>query len=247
MKIALIDDEKECLDKLTELCHSFGIYHNCQMEIVSFTNGEDFLNAFNNNRFSVVFMDIYMNGIDGIDVAMKMRKQDSKCILIFLTSSMEFMPDAFSCHAFEYITKPFSSERIASVLADVLKVLPSQSKYIEVLSDRKTVQIFLDDIVSVVTDAHYLQITLTNGMTLRSRMTMREFIEKTGKDVRFITVNKGIAINADYILDFENKCCILEGGTSFPVRVRDYLKIEQAVQDYHFNKIRSSQRHGKEH
>lgn len=247
MKIALVDDDKECLDEMARLCHDFGRRCRLQIETVLFTSGEAFLRAFGSSRFSVIFMDIYMEGMDGIAAAVKIREQDSGCVLVFLTSSREFMPDAFSCHAFEYITKPFSPQRISKVLADALKVLPPLQKYIEVLSGRKTVRLFLDSITSVITDAHYLNIVLTDGEKLRCRMTMPEFTELTGKDTRFILINKGIAVNADYILDFEDNCCIMENGARFPIRVRNHLKIEQAALDYNFSKIRSRQRHGQEH
>ena len=55
------------------------------------------------------------------------------------------------------------------------------------------------------------------------------------------TINKGIVVNADYILTFEDNCCIMENGIQFPVRVRDFLKIEQTVRKYHFMKIRERQ------
>lgn len=60
-----------------------------------------------------------MKHLSGVDTAKRMRADDSGCILVFLTSSMDFMPDAFSCHAFEYIVKPFTEERIFQVLEDV--------------------------------------------------------------------------------------------------------------------------------
>ena len=243
MKIALVDNEQKCLDEMAELIRDFGARRCCQMEIVPFLNGEAFLEAFKNGDFSAVFMDIYMDGIDGVAAALKMRSLDNKCVLVFLTSSMDFMPDAFSCHAFEYITKPFSPQRIFRVLTDILGVLPPPQKYIEVISDRKTVQIFLDEVASVATDAHYLDIVLTDGGKLRCRMTMTEFLDLTGRDARFLPVNKGITINADYILEFGDNCCILENGAQFPIRVRDRLKIEQAARDYNFRKIRERQAH----
>ena len=246
LKIALVDDEQEYLDEMTRLCRDFGERCGCQIETVPFTTGETFLNAFSDGGFSVVFMDIYMEGIDGIAAALKMREQDNRCILVFLTSSTEFMPDAFSCHAFEYITKPFSLQRVESVLQDVLKVLPPAQKYIKVSSERKTVRVFLDQIASVVTSAHYLNISLTDGKSLRCRMTMPAFMRLTEEDDRFITINKGIAVNADYVHDFDGNSCILENGMKLPIRVRNRLKIVQALQDHHFNKIRSRQRHGKE-
>ena len=245
MKIALVDDEQECLDEMAQLCSDFGVQHHCQMETISFTSGEAFLNAFENGGFSVVFMDIYMSGMDGVAAAQKMRNLDSRCILVFLTSTTEFMPDAFSCHAFEYITKPFSPQRVQKILTDILEVLPSSSQYIEVVCSRKTIQVSIDKIISVTTDAHYLDIGLSDGEKLRCRMTMREFMGRIEVDTRFILVNKGITVNADYILAFEDNCCILENGVQYPIRVRDRLKIEQAARDYNFEKIRSRQRYGR--
>lgn len=247
MKIALVDDEQKYLDEMAELIHDFGAEHHCRLETVPFLNGETFLDAFEkgslsaNSSFSAVFMDIYMDGMDGIAAALKMRNMDRRCVLVFLTSSMDFMPDAFSCHAFEYITKPFSPQRIFQVLTDILDVLPPLQKYIDVVSNRKTVRVYLDEITSAVTDAHYLDITLSNGEKLHCRMTMSEFVELTGSDSRFLPVNKGITVNAEYILEFEDNCCVMESGTKFPIRVRERLKIEQAARDYHFGKMRERQ------
>lgn len=243
MKIALVDDEQKCLDEMAQICRDFSTQHCCKIETVPFLSGESFLEAFEEGSFSAVFMDIYMDSMDGVAAALKMRSLDNRCVLVFLTSSMDFMPDAFSCHAFEYITKPFSLQRIFKVLTDILEVLPPLHKYIEVTSDRKTMQVFLDEVVSVSTDAHYLNISLTDGKKLHCRMTMAEFTELTDGDSRFLPVNKGITVNAEYILEFEDNCCVLENGTKFPIRVRDRLKIEQAARDYHFGKIRERQAH----
>lgn len=247
MKIALVDDKQEYLDEMAELVRDFGTQRCCQMETVPFLNAEAFLEAFEDGGFSAVFMDIYMDGMDGVAAAQKIRGIDSKCVLVFLTSSMDFMPDAFSCHAFEYITKPFSRQRIFQVLADILEVVPPLQKYIEVTSDRKTVRVFLYEIASVITDAHYLDITLTDGKTLHCRMTMPEFVALTSGDSRFLPVNKGIIVNAEYILEFGDNCCVMEDGTKLPIRVRDRLQIEQAARDYHFGKIRERQAHFARH
>ena len=243
MKIALVDDEQKYLDEIAELVREFGAKCCCQMETVPFLSAEAFLEAFEEGGFGAVFMDIYMDGMDGVAAALKLRDIDSRCILVFLTSSTDFMPDAFSCHAFEYITKPFSPQRIFRVLSDILEVMPPLQKYIEVVNDRKTVRIFLYEIASVITDAHYLDVTLTDGETLHCRMTMPKFLELTGGDSRFLPVNKGITVNAEYILEFENNCCVMENGARFPIRVRDRLQIEEAARDYHFEKIRERQAH----
>ncbi len=241
MKIALVDDEQKCLEEIKQLCSSFEENTGYPVETFLFDSGEGFLAAFQAGCFDLVFMDIYMESMNGVAAALKMRRQDRYCLLVFLTYSMEFMPDAFSCHAFEYVTKPFSKERIFDVLSDAVKILPQEQKYMELIADRKSIRIFFDEIVSAVTDAHYLDITLANGKKLRCRLTMSKFLKKTDGDPRFIPVNKGIAVNAEYILGFEMGCCTMENGAKFPVRVRDSAEIEQMARDYHFEKIRKRQ------
>lgn len=240
LKIALVDDEKIYIEEMSMICREFAAENQINIEIAEYSDGDSFLNS--KEDHSIVFMDIYMNCMDGILAARKLRERNSGCLLIFMTSSGEHMPGAFSCHAFEYIVKPFSPQRVKSVLGDALKVIPSGTEYAELYSDRKTVRAALGEIVYAVTDAHYLDVGLSDGTLLHCRMTMGEFTEQT--DERFIIINRGVIVNADYITDFEDNCCVLENGASFPIRVRDRLKIEQAVRDYHFDKIRKKQRYG---
>lgn len=63
-------------------------------------------------QYAAVFLDIYMNGITGIETAEVIRKTDANLLLIFITSSPEHMADAFRIHAYEYVTKPFEKSRI---------------------------------------------------------------------------------------------------------------------------------------
>ncbi|MCM1316177.1 MAG: LytTR family DNA-binding domain-containing protein [Muribaculaceae bacterium] len=241
MRIAIVEDVPQEAVILKTILKRLSEDLRTSFDISIFSSGEEIINIFNKHNFEIVFMDIYMNGMTGVETAKSLRKQDRQCIIIFLTSSSEHMPDAFSCHAFEYIQKPFTTERIVQVMAEALETLPDKAQYIEIISSRQTVRVFLDEIVSAVTDAHYLDITLSGGENLHCRMTMTEFLKKTGADSRFISVNKGITVNAEHILEFENNCCIMENSSKFPVRVRESAVVEQMVMDYNFEKIRRRQ------
>ena len=245
LKIALVDDEQMYLEEIARICRKFGEENNLNIEISTFSDGESFLSDLDHNCDSVVFMDIYMNGISGVSAARSLRGHDSGCFLIFLTSSPDHMPEAFSCHAFEYITKPFTTQRVTEVLRDVLKAMPPESKYMDFYSDKKTVRILFDELISVVTDAHYLDVETVDSRALHCRMTMAQFMEQASNDPRFILINKGIAVNADHIISLEDNCCLLDNGTQLPIRVRNRLKIEQTVQNYNIDKIRSRQLYGK--
>lgn len=244
MRVAVVDDEASCQTEILALLDAFGRENGVGLEAASFFSGEAFLSAFAQARFDLVFMDIFMAGMDGLDAAVRLRELDKRCVLIFLTSSGDHHPQAFSVHAFEYILKPLTRERVYAVLRDALDVLPPASRYIEVVSGRRTVRLYLRDIVSAVTDAHYVDIGLLDGSAVRSRMTIQEFLRLTGDAPGFIAVNKGIVLNADYITGFECSCCVTENGARFPVRVRDRVRLEQVIRDYVVGNIRDAQRRG---
>lgn len=241
MNVAVVDDEKKYLTEMEILCTDYKSKNGLQMELFCFSSGETFLDAMAGITFSIVFMDIYMDGIDGISAARKLRERDTASLLIFLTTSQEFMPEAFSCHAFEYISKPILKERVESVLDDALKILPPPQKFIEVSSGRQTVRIFLHDIMYAITDAHYLEFYLADSPALRCRMTMVEFLVLTGQDPRFILVNRGVLINIEHLRTYEDSCCVMDNGRKLPMRVREAGRIEQAIRDYNFDTIRRQQ------
>lgn len=72
MKITLVDDEDYYLNKMVRICHDFSKRRSLHIETVLCDSGESFLNSFEAGGFSVVFMDIYMQGLDGVAAAMKM-------------------------------------------------------------------------------------------------------------------------------------------------------------------------------
>lgn len=238
----MVEDEKIYADRIWEYCQEFAKEHGLSFGFSYFKSGDEFLSAFENGKFSIVFMDVYMEGMSGVETARRLREKDSECILLFLTSSKEFMPDAFSCHAFEYILKPFTRERVFQVLEDAMKVMPPVCATISITSQRRKINILPADIMAAVSDGHYLNISLRDGTVLRSRMTMTELSRLLCPDPRFLSVNKGIILNADYIQVIEDRCCTLVNGTKFPIRVRDCLKVEQALHDYNFAKLSSRQR-----
>lgn len=239
MKIALIDDEYEYRAQMLRLCREFSASRGEFLEPEAFPDGGSFLGGFRKGDWPLVFLDVYMPGTGGLELAEEIRRVDRDCLLVFLTSSQDHMPEAFSFHAFEYVTKPISPQRVFRVLEDALRTLPRSLRSVQVPTGRTTRRIALESIVSVTSDAHYLDITLTDGQPLRCRMTLQAFLDLAGNDPRFILVNKGIMVNARYVAGFDGGACTLTNGQRFPVRVRDRQSIEQQVLDYHFHALRN--------
>ena len=112
MKIAIVDDKLTEQNKLSNFIASWASENNLPAEICTYQSGESFSRAIQSRSFDIVFMDIIMDGKNGIEAARSLRETNLSTLLIFITSSREFMAQAFPCHAFDYVIKPYPAERI---------------------------------------------------------------------------------------------------------------------------------------
>lgn len=242
MNIAAIDDDKETAKQIKIILNKFALEHHITINTKIFYCGENFLDIYKPNDFDIIFIDIYMEKISGVETAKIIRESDNNCLIIFLTTSLEHMQEAFSCHAFEYIIKPIDKDRIFAVMKDALEIIPQLSKYIEVTSKRKKIIILLSELVSVISNGHYLHIKDIKDNEYTVRMTLTELKKLLQNDARFLTVNKGILVNMDFIETIKDNHCLLSDNQRLPIKIRESAQIQQNWQDYNFDKIRSAQK-----
>lgn len=79
-------------------------------------NGEELLALFEKARPEVVFMDVEMPGMSGVECARLIQDKNPKTIMVFVTAHEEYMADAFEVYAFDYLLKPFRLERAMHTL-----------------------------------------------------------------------------------------------------------------------------------
>ena len=98
MKIACVDDNQEILQQMEILLERFSAEKGVPIDSVFYDNTAEFLDEAQQEQFNIVFMDIYFDGqeMTGIEAARILRRKDSQCMIIFLTSSSDHMPEAFA-------------------------------------------------------------------------------------------------------------------------------------------------------
>lgn len=236
MNIAIVDDEKISCMQLQALVKRYAQDHNLELTIETHTDPQAFIDGFCTGKYSIIFLDIYMGDITGLDVAEAIRKEEKDSMIIFCTTSVDSMPQAFLFHAFDYIVKPAKQERIQQLLDDALHVLPTVERFVTLNVNRQRINLKLADIVSVTTSGHYLDITDRTGEVYSIRMTLSQFQEQLQGDIRFLSINKGVVVNMDYVDRIEDGICILTDNSQFPVKIRELTQINQALHDYRFQK-----------
>ena len=119
LRFAVVEDRLPDAQRLESLLRlAFGGGHTLVCD--HYESGDAFLQAFPSKNHQVVFLDICMEGTNGIETARILRRTDPDLLLVFVTSSPEYVWDAFPVHPFDYLLKPYREEKLFQ-LADELR------------------------------------------------------------------------------------------------------------------------------
>ena len=119
LNIAICDDSREDRKRLRKFLEETGFL----VSIQEFESGEALLRL--EEPFPVIFLDIDMKGISGIETARLLRKKDKKAKIIYVTAYDDFREYAFSVHAFAYLVKPLDGEKIRQILKEAMEYTES--------------------------------------------------------------------------------------------------------------------------
>ena len=237
MKIALVDDMTDIRNEMRQILRDFSSDNHVTFEIDEFNSGEDLLSDYTAYTYDIIFMDVYMDAMTGIETAQKLRQNDCRTIIIFLTSSEEHMRHAFSTHAFDYIEKPVEKDKIYSTLFDALRILPNPEKHITFSYENIEYRMVYSDIACLYANGHYTQVVRTDGVTFKPYCAFSNLSAPLLEDERFFIVSRGVLCNMDEIADFTSCSCTLACNVTVPVTKRNAKQLQQAWRDYEFAKI----------
>ena len=184
MNIALVDDMPDELHNMELILKDYAAHSNVDLSLSSYLNAEELLADYRPLLYTVIFLDIYMDGMSGIEAARQIRTLDPDSLIVFLTSSSDHMPEAFSFHAYEYIMKPVSADKVFRVMDDILRRHTETSgKKLFFGRKKGNYSIAYKDIVFIRTGtANYLEIMDKEGRIHKTRMTFSAIGEQIKED-----------------------------------------------------------------
>lgn len=217
MRIAIIDD---LASERKELCRRLSVQLNrrsLDTQIFEYENGETFLDDAQKERFAIVFMDIYMDGKNGVEIAKKLRSFDRDCLLIFTTVSTDHALDGFRVRALHYLVKPYSDNELKSLIDEIIEKLPEPDKYIDVRIVGGVARLRLSEILYAEHFQHRIHIHTSDGQTTITRQTFTDFTKTLEGDERFFLCSRGVIVNFEYAEDFDGTAFTLSNGQKVSV------------------------------
>ena len=161
LRIAIVEDQEPEARRL-ELLLRRAFQGNGPI-CTRFSSGDDLLARFTTGAYEVVFLDICMAGTNGIETARQLREKDPRLLIVFVTSSPEYVWDAFPVHPFDYLLKPYKEEKIALLTAELRRVLCRQEPELDVRIARQTVQIPLSKVHYAASQNHIVRVVTDDG------------------------------------------------------------------------------------
>lgn len=230
MRIAITDDiaaEREHLRRLAESCFAEAGFPVEQTAM--FENGEELLAHFAPGQYHVLFLDIYMPGQNGIDIARRVRRMDDNVKIIFTTTSNDFASESYRVRADYYLQKPYSRSELMEAVQQ-LQLGRMQAQTLLHLPDGQSV--LLSSITHTTYSGHYVTIHRENGAPVQVRCTQSQF-EKLLLPYRgFALCNKGMIVHFAAVSRLEDSCFLLKDGTTVPISRRRYSEVKQAYNSY---------------
>ena len=234
LRVLVCDDSPLIRKKLAEILGKVGVSSVIQAE-----DGEQAVELYRENMPDLVFMDIVMNEINGIETAKQLRQADTKILIVFTTTSSEYAFDAFPIHPFDYILKPYDGENVYSVLSEAVRVLQIEELIIKVKVSRSEYEIPARNISSVVSQGHNTEINLVNGECLLSNTKFGELENLLLGHRDFLVCNRGIIVNMSQILTQEQGIFVMKNGARYPIRVNGQSKVTAAFFQYLISNMRA--------
>lgn len=204
IKIGIVDDDESVLEG-TRACIESIDHLPEDVEIATFCGSEEFLSKIEeNDTYDILFTDIQMDGMDGLELGLAARRRFPHIYLIILTSFTTYAVDSYMIDADQYILKEQMEERIPSVIRKmILEIQKKRKKFRIIETANGGVKVFYQDIISIkkVKGSKYVEYITVRG-NFKERIGLEQLMAEINCRA-FIFVERGYVVNIRHVACIE--------------------------------------------
>lgn len=237
MRAAIVDDRTDDRTTLYRELYDLLCERGYSLEGIDlFSGGEALLESFEPGKYALIFLDIYMEGINGIQTAVQIRRTDLETRLVFVTTSNDFAAESYAVRADYYLLKPFAREDLVRAL-DVIDLNDYENQRTVLLPDGSSC--LLHEIIYSEYFNHKIILHLKNRRIKKLRASQSAMESTLCRHDFFMACNRGIIVNFEYVKRIEDGTVYLEEDNRVPVSRRRAAEIRKAHAAFFFSKVRS--------
>lgn len=235
LKIVICEDEIDQRERLLKLLNESSVKNTYSV----FSNGEELLADFEQGKYDLILMDIYMNSeLTGVETVKQIRQKDKDIPVAFVTTSKDHALESYRLSAMKYIEKPYSKESIDDILhLAVLKKNDMPSLFVQ--RNGITERVPFANILYLEQQMHKVFLCLKNEDSFSVYGKLSELKEQLPEHLFFIP-HKSFAVNLAYVMYInpELRCFTMENKINIPIRREFWSKAKKALEDFLFERTR---------
>lgn len=211
IRIAIVEDELPQAETLRSYLERYKKEHpEYEFSIVHFSSSINFAETYKSN-YDVLFLDIQMPGMTGMELAHELRKSDPSVMIIFVTSLAQFAIEGYEVQATDYMLKPVTYAEFQLKMARAFaRLLAATDKAIVFNTKDGFCRVPLTDIIYTETDSHSIVYHTISG-DYRKHQSMKE-AEKDLPEAQFLRINSCYVVALNQIVGAEQRFAILKNG-----------------------------------
>ena len=237
MRIAICDDITEERNKLKDCLYRMEQQENIELSLEEYGRPEGLIEDVKAGvSYDVVFLDVFMPGYIGTDVARILRDQGYEGSIIFCTTSEDHALAGFRVKADGYLVKPYTYEDFRKEVWRLDEMLKEEGNCIEFTSERIDYNIPLKNIICIETEGKGCRVH-TKQESYFTWKKIGDFAKEIS-DESFDQISRSYIINLNQIKKLEDDGAMLNDETFAPFPAREAAKIRQRINDYFFKMTR---------
>lgn len=230
MKLAIVEDEKIHQDYLTSMLEIAANQLGISLSLNIFSSAESFLFSMEDEKFSAVLLDIMLDKMNGFSLAEKIRTEDMKIPIAFITGERDYVFDGYKVDACGYILKPIKQENITELLKK-LKVKTAESEKVISFKTKDGMQNFYESEIAFIESSNHNTNLNTQKGSFISSTKMGEW-EKTLSVEKFFKPHRCYLINMEHIDRIEKKNIFMKSGEDIPIARGKWEVLMKKYMDY---------------
>lgn len=229
-KIAICDDVSTDRNILVTMINEFNLHYDCSI----YESGESLLWDLENGvHFDLIFLDIFMNGINGVETAKRIRAESLNVLIIFVSSSDDFYRESYDLYAFNYLIKPLKKQKLMEVLDRAVTNLNKDTNQVIRFSyDNRLHTINCSQLLYITSDKHNIYFHLLNNQKLKAYGKIDDFIAQLPAKV-FLRCHQSYIINLNHVTQMTSSEFIVD-KVKVPISRKYSTQARQIYRDQMF-------------
>ena len=235
ISIAVCDDLESERISLARMIRAHARARALPVRVRLFSGGESLLAALAGSEpIHLLFLDIYMPGMSGVEAARRIRRAGSAVPIIFATTSQDHGLESFEVQASDYLVKPFREEAVAACLDWYFSHIPEPLRLLSVYSEGEWQKIPLSSILYVDVYDHQSRVHTRRGEIITRRGL--DDLEAAIDSPDFLRCHRSFLVNLNYVAGLDDSSFRLEDQTLIPISTANELRIRSQFIGWTYSK-----------